>query len=672
MDNFDINKIGAFILALRSYPELSEKLNECAENNNDIGCVKKIIDNLNSEYAASFERAVDFWEEKLTSLDNSTFEELRNEYNKRLIADHSFMIGNKSEASEDTIIRRIAKIAEQFPEKTALTDKNGSVTYREFWNRVNSCACFLSENSVEKDDVIAIEVCNNVETVVKMTAVMLLGAVYIPYDSKSPTERKKYIITEGGAKYIMPLEGSEALGKKLLQFKSDPEFSGRADIVQEHDSRCYIIFTSGTTGKPKGVAIREYQLSNLLDWYIDTLKINSDTVFFAMHSFAFDTMFKNTYAPLCKGGKVLINYDNEYDLGLICKYIEENGCTHIKSNASVFDALLNASKYDEYRAFRSVKYLFLGGDKFVGENLSDFINITEGDICLMNAYGPTEATDVSAYHIVSNKELDGIHEKNVPIGIPINNQNIYVVSRTGYICGKGIEGEMVIGGIGIAKGYEGQSNSESFSDKLISGDKTYSSGDYAIWNADGELEFCGRKDDMVKIHGYRIFLSEIENAAQKLSAVVETKAVCTNDSIVLFCRTSENENNIEDKLKAVLSQNITSYMMPSKIVFLKEFPRNLNGKTDVEKLCTMVDAEEVDEEIYSGEIQKKVTEIWCNILKRNTIGINVSFFDAGGNSLNLFMLSKKIEKEFSVKIKPVEFIKVSTIRQISELIESML
>lgn len=671
MDHYNMDRIVANILALRSYPELSQKINEIADSS-DISSVRKIIGGLHSEYTASFEGCVDFWEKKLEGNGNESFEELRNEYNNKIIAENPFMIGKKTEPIKDTIISRISKIVEMFPERAAITDKNTTITYGEFWRRVNSCACYLAVNGVKKNDVVAIEVCNCAETVVKMTAVMLLGAAYLPYDSKSPFERKKLMINEGNAAFVMPIDGNETFGKKLLSFNSVPDFGSIAEIAQEHTSRCYIVFTSGTTGKPKGVSIREYQLSNLLNWYTDTLKIDKDAVFFAMHSFAFDTMFKNTYAALCAGGRIMINYDGEYDLSIICNYIEENGCTHIKSNASVFNALLGAARENGYKSLQSVRYLFLGGDKFVGENISDFISSKAGDICLFNAYGPTEAADTSSCHIVSREELDSMHEKVVPIGVPIYNQNLYTMSQSGYICAKGIEGEITIGGLGVAEGYEGQGVSESFSDKLISGDRVYSSGDYALWNENEELVFSGRKDDMIKIRGYRVFLSEIENAAAILSSVAETKAVFTDDMIVLFCRASEYSADTEKKLRAVLTEQIANYMIPSRIIFLDEFPRNLNGKTDTEKLCAMITSEESDEELYSDEIQRRVSDIWCSILKRESISPDISFFDAGGNSLNLFMLSKKIEKEFSVKIKPVKFIEVSTIRQISELIEGML
>lgn len=668
----DSNKIGAFILALWSYPELSEKINECAVNNNDISSVRKILENLQGEYAESLGKCADFWEEKLNSSDNAEFEELKHEYNKRVIAENPFMIGKKCEYLSDTIIERIKHISERFPDKIAVTDKDTNISYGEFWRRVSSCACYLEENGVNKNDVVALEVCNSAETVVRMTAIMLLGAAYIPFDAKSPYERKKYMINEGGASFVMPLDGNVDYGKKLICFTSDPYFSGSTEIRQEHSSYCYTIFTSGTTGKPKGISIREQQLENLLEWYSETLKIDGNTVFFAMHSFAFDTMFKNTYAALCAGGRIMINYDNEYDFSRICSYIKKNKCTHIKSNASVFNALLNAARDDGYKSLSSVKYLFLGGDKFVGENIPDFIHSREDKLYLLNAYGPTEAADTSAYHFVTDEELAVMQEKAVPIGIPIDNQNIYTVSENGFVCGKGVEGEIVIGGVGVAEGYAGSGNSESFSRNLIRGDRTYSSGDYGWWNEKGELVFSGRKDDMIKLHGYRVFLSEIENAAKNLSAVAETKAVYTNDMIILFCRSSESCEGLDDKLRAVLAEHIASYMMPSRIIFLDEFPRTLNGKTDIEKLCTLAVGPESETEIYSGEIQKRVSDIWSSILKHDSIAPNVSFFDAGGNSLNLFMLSKKIEKEFSVKIKPVKFIEISTIRLISELIETML
>ena len=272
-----------------------------------------------------------------------------------------------------------------------------------------------------------------------------------------------------------------------------------------------------------------------------------------------------------------------------------------------------------------------------------------------------------------------MNNERIPIGKPIDNKFVYVLNKNQKICPKGIEGELYISGVGTAtkylsapEGYE-----EAFQNNCFEpGEIMYKTGDIVKWNAQGLLEFSGRKDGQVKINGHRIELSEIESVLARCEGVKESvvlvhKGKNEKEILVAFI-ICDSQNTTEDVVKHFAMDYIPAYMIPAKVKFLKQFPHNFNGKTDKKALLATLEAEKNMNRISHSEgtkTQLQLEEIWKELLGVEQVDYDVNFFDAGGYSLLLYKLSKAISEKFLIEVSFVDLMTYTTINKFSEYID---
>ncbi|MCB8816720.1 non-ribosomal peptide synthetase [Desulfosporosinus shakirovi] len=599
--------------------------------------------------------------------------EFRRQYNTFLMEHKGYMFGKKQPLPKESIMELIYARIREFPHKIALIDEKEEITYGELGQRINGVANFLLKQQVRPHDRIGLMVSNSLATVVAIAGIFKVGAGYVPIDYTYPEERQKHIMKSAKVKFTVGWRANNGEGIPYYQLEGGDTSEG--EILQEEDSPGYVMFTSGTSGRPKGVEIRHRQLLNLLIWYCAEFKINQASRLISLHSFAFDTSFKNVFGALIQGGVAVIHLDKEYDFRKICRYIGRTKCTHVQGVTSLFDALLTAGRDNGYRDLETVISANIGGEKFFGKYIPEFYLHRQGRFSIANVYGTTEATDYSATHYLTEEEILA-PKGTIPAGVPIYNQNVFVCSQNGFLCGQGVPGEIYLGGLGVAAaGYldRRERNSRVFlEDFFQKGDHVYRTGDQGYWNRKGELVVLDRLDNQVKINGYRIELAEIEQVIAGYPGIDKCKVLVRHKQLYAFY-TPEGSPLSLDGLVQELKNWFPRFMLPLKWSELEEFPLSQNGKIDGRALLARLEAEpRRGRDDFLSTTEQTLSEIWCKILELKEVGIRDNYFDLGGNSLTLFRLSKEIEACFKVKIKPIDFMELATIAGISAYLEENL
>ncbi|MCK4261014.1 MAG: amino acid adenylation domain-containing protein, partial [Halanaerobiales bacterium] len=447
---------------------------------------------------------------------------------------------------------------------------------------------------------------------------------------------------------------------KIVNLSNDEIFTAdntNLENVNKSTDLAYVIYTSGSTGKPKGVMVEHKSLLNLTWWHIDYYSVTSLDQSTKYAGFSFDASVCEIFPYILKGATIHIIYDEiRLDMQKLNDYYEANNITISFLPTQICEQIMLLNN-------QSLRILNTGGDKLKSYNPQRYRCI--------NNYGPSEGTVASTcYEVTEN--LD-----NIPIGKPISNTQVYILDKNNALQLMGVPGELCISGDNLARGY--LNRPELTAEKFIlnpfmqNGERIYRTGDLARWLPDGNIEFLGRIDHQVKIRGFRIELGEIENQLLKHDQVKETVVIerMDHNNYQYLCAyiVSDVELSVSE-LQAYLSKELPEYMIPSYFVRLDKIPLTSNGK--INRKALLEQAIEVNTgEGYvapTNEIEKKLVDIWSEILGIDRIGIHDSFFELGGHSLKAMQVISKISKEMNVELPLREIFKTPTIKELAEYI----
>jgi len=464
--------------------------------------------------------------------------------------------------------------------------------------------------------------------------------------------------------------------------------------ISHSKNLAYSIFTSGSTGKPKGIltthinAVRVISASNYIH-------LNETHRLLQLSNYAFDGSIFDIYGALCNGG-ALILMEKEEVLNL-----EKLAARILNEAVNVFfvtTALFNTLVEEKLHSLKYIQKILFGGERVSMTHTQKALDFL-GKEKIIHMYGPTETTVYATYYDI--KQIES-RWGTIPIGVPLSNTGVYILNSRLALVPIGVTGELFIGGEGVARGYLNnpemtaekfclhlpavQSGEQSIMDtdnpiQPPTGSALYMSGDLARWLVCENIQFIGRKDHQVKIRGFRIELGEIENhiRSQKeiKEAVVLTKAEpSTGNSLLAFIVLSPsiNEDDFDtEQLKIRLARQLPAYMIPVSINILERIPLSTSGKVDHRALATLT--KNINNSEYkapSGPIEKKLVEIWAEVLKiePKSIGIEADFFQLGGHSLRVTVLASKINKEFKVEYPMEEIFSQPTIKAMARYIEN--
>lgn len=485
---------------------------------------------------------------------------------------HTFMREEeRAKRHSQTLCDLFAPSFETYARRIAVKDFEKEWDYRTLGQAVYRICAKLKKDGVKPGDCVGITGERKAETVAAILAVLLCGAAYVPINEEYPRDRVAYIMKKTDGK----VKTDAAYVREAMAKEPGNVFESQA----KPDELAYIIFTSGTTGKPKGVAIDHKSALNTILDINERCGINEKDVFLCLAEFGFDLSVYDLFGALAAGSKLCIVRDQR-NPEEIRKTIEENGVTFWNSVPAVMQMVTGV--VEDGFVNKTIKNVYLSGD-WIPVNLPDKIRNHFVNARVTSLGGATEASIWSIYYPTERKA----DISSVPYGMPLKNQTIHILNKWRKACPIGVRGEIYIGGDGVAACYYGdkEKTDASFVEHPQYG-RLYKTGDYGKLREEGFVEFLGRIDSQVKIRGYRIELGEIESCALEAEGVQRAVAVTKNtggsEGIALYVQCGDSFN--ETEVRSLLQKQLPDYMLPSVIEKMDRFPVTANGKIDRNKL----------------------------------------------------------------------------------------
>ena len=547
----------------------------------------------------------------------------------------------------ETVLQKIERQSVTRPKAVAVSWEQNSLTYEELNEKAEHLAAHLQSQFGKSQQIIAVITSHSVEYVIAVLAILKAGYAFLPVDPEEAVNRIAYMLKDAGVVGVLT-DQQEVLSRKdavqTLDLR-DPTLyankNGRVERTDNLDALAYIIYTSGSSGNPKGVLIGQRSFSNYVDYAVDAYIKDSSDVFAFFTSISFDFTITSIFVPLASGTQIRIykKSKQQYELHSI---VEDNKATIIKMTPSHL-ALLN--EYDLSKSI--IRTMILGGEKLLVSTVTGTYRAFGHKIDIFNEYGPTEATIGCMTYLISNKESKRNSEA---IGYPISNTELYVLNQRYQVMPKGAVGELFIAGDCLALGYlnKPEITSKSFVQHFIDASKKmYRTGDIVRLLDNGTMEYIGRANDYIKFKGYRIEIDEIEKTILLLEEVNSVAVICMGEwqeqAIYAFA-TGKKAN--KEKIRAHCIKTLPKYMIPQFIEVIDQIPLTRNGKTDY-KILQELAKRKLGNQLKVLEGNEKIEtflSVFRQILQNEKINITDNFFTVGGDSIKAIQASGMFNK----------------------------
>lgn len=575
--------------------------------------------------------------------------------------------------------------AERTPESTAVRAEDGELTFRQLNRRSNQLAHLLRERGVGPGTAVGIRADRDTRTVAALLAVLKAGGAYVPVDVREPVSRRETILRDAGVvAEIVPAAGDPApeASSDASAILLDADWSV-VDGRPAHNlpvspsaltDAAYLLYTSGTTGLPKGVVVENRHLVSYVQAILTRLDVDTPMKWAVVQPLSVDSSVTALMPPLCTGGEAqLLSRERSLDPDAFADWALRWGIDCLKIAPSHLRSLQSSPRFGE---------LFPRKRLVVGCEASDWQWLRElqrqnPDCQVFNHYGPTETT-VGALTLAVSDWLED-DWGTAPIGFPLPNAQVHVVDAAGRPVPAGVVGEIVIGGYGVARGYHGRGdlNAQAFVPDTLCGDPTkrmYHTGDFGRRFPDGMIAFVGRRDDQVKLRGFRIALGEIDAVLRSHPEVRNAVTVLREDAsgerrlaayVEPHTRASFRASALDDRLR----ERLPAHMIPQAVVVMDALPLAGNGKVSRAALPPPPDAG-IAAVPSSGRWEQLVADVWRTVLNTEVSGIDQNFFEAGGHSLMLVTLQQGLQRASDRSVNMLDLFTYATIRSQAELLKS--
>ena len=549
-----------------------------------------------------------------------------------------------------TLQARFAEQAARVPEAPAVAAENRLLTYSQLDRRANQLARHLRHLGVGAEDRVAILLERSEAPVVALLGVLKAGGVYLPLDPVFPRQRLAVmlgdaavaaVVTEAGLLELLP-----DCGTPVVCLDRDADLlasygTGEPESVTLPDHLAYVLFTSGSTGRPKGVAVEHRQLVNYTDGILVQLAPPPAASFALVSTFAADLGNTMVFPALLSGGCLhVLSQERAASPSALAEYFRRHAIDYLKIVPSHLSALLVSSEAADLLPRR----LLVVGGEASSWDLAERVGMLSAGCRILNHYGPTEATvGVLAWPV--DRERKAGSAARLPLGRPLANSAVHLLDPRQQPVPPGVEGEICIGGAGLARGYLGRPEltAERFIPDSFAagpGKRLYRTGDLARFRPDGTIEFLGRLDHQIKIRGFRIELGEIgavlAQHPEVWEAVVNLREDGSGDGrLVAYAVPRQGKQPAADDLRAFLRQRLPEYMIPASFVTLRSLPLTPNGKVDFKALPAPERTAERERPYVppATPSETRLAEIWSQVLGKERLSIQDNFFDLGGDSI---------------------------------------
>jgi amino acid adenylation domain-containing protein len=553
---------------------------------------------------------------------------------------------------------------ERTPEAIAAIFEDKYLTYQELNQRANQLAHYLQTLGVGPEMRVGICAERSLEMLVGLLGILKAGGAYVPLDPAYPKERLTFMLHDSGVSVLLIQERLRASfpDHQATVLSLDADWQTIARMDEENPSStgaagnlAYVMYTSGSTGEPKGVAVPHRAINRLVcnTNYID---LRATDKVAQVSNASFDAATFEIWGALLHGAQ-LIGITKEVALSPrdFAAQLRDSEITVLFLTTALFNQLACEVPW----AFASLRYLLFGGEAVEPKWVKEVLQKGAPEH-LLHVYGPTENTTFTTWHLVKHVPEGAT---TIPIGRPIANTQVYILDKQQQPVPIGVPGELYIGGEGLARGYlnrPGLTNEyfvpHPFSDQP--GARLYRSGDLGRYLPDGSIEFIGRADHQVKIRGFRIELGEVEAALSRHPAVREVVVMDREETpgrkyLAAYLVVDQQATPSVGQLRSHLQQQLPDYMVPSAFVFLDTLPLTLNGKVDRRVLPAPDRSRlEIEEPLVAPRtpIEQVLTEIWARVLNVEQVGIYDNFFELGGHSLLATQVVSRTRDAFDVNV----------------------
>ena len=594
------------------------------------------------------------------------------------------MLYNTSYNSYMMFVDEWSRVVKNFSELIAIRFNDTNYTYRQVDELSDLIAINLVNKGITNGDVIGIYMDKSEMPIITMIAALKCGSTYVPLSKLYPKQKIEKILNCANVKLVICEDYNDIIPDNLQCLYKNLIIAANQTIqnINVSNEVAYILFTSGTTGEPKGVSIRYSSIANLVndmkDWFA-WKKVNRQHVVGLFAPLIFDISVGQIYFSLLTGNicEVIPDAIKENTVELI-EYLQVREVETIDMTPT-YIGILERFVELENKKISYPHILVSCGEKLPLDIAKNYFNMygQEDDVVLINAYGPTETCVYASKYIITKQNI-GLMDKMV-IGEPIQNTGLYILDEDRNECRQNEEGELYISGAGLSTGYLNQP--ELTQKCFVESEKglLYKTGDRALLNSNNEIEILGRIDSQVKLHGYRIELGEIEAALRQIEEIDDARVCITNErdnSILIAYFTAEQIialQNIHKQLKAILP----TYMIPAFFVKVDKFPMTSSGKLDMKALPdykkhylkednrTEVNS---DEQEHLTEISNLFLELCKEYLYIEDINIYDNFFNLGGDSLTLYMMNLRLWNLYNLSLDFNQFYSCLNIKEMIELI----
>ena len=593
--------------------------------------------------------------------------------------------------AQRSLVDYVRAQVDRAPGAPALLTSRGTFSYRELWQRASRAARWLREQQAGRDELVGLVMRRGPEQIIGILAVVLAGAAYLPVDAGLPRERQAYMLRDGRVRCVLsnaplfegwpeevavlPLDGWEPVG---------PEEPDEVQALPGAalDDLAYVLYTSGTTGEPKGVMVSQRSVVNVTGDCNARFGVGSDDRFFGISAFNFDLSVYDVFGALSAGAAIVLpDLDRAADPAHWLDMCAAHGVT-VWNSVPAIAALLHDEASAAPHRLAALRLVMMSGDRIPPE-LPALLLRMNPDLEVVSLGGPTETTVWNILHPVTLAD-DG--SRAIPYGRPNANNRAYILDAAGLGTPDWVPGDICAAGVGLARGYWGDEKrtAERFWFDAGRGERLYRTGDVGRYLPDGEIEILGRSDFQIKINGYRIEAGEVETRLTDLGvikqAVVVRQGAARGDRMVAHLVPAGDARPSLADIREQLRSQLPEYMVPAAVRWHDTLPLTRNGKVDRRALAETPPetpdpaggspATASDGDSPATEIEIDLAAVWAGILQLPDVAAETSFYDLGGDSLSATRVLTEVRKRYHLTIPLDQFYEVRTVRAMAARLQA--
>ncbi len=583
------------------------------------------------------------------------------------------------------------------PNHAAVIFEDQAWTYAELDRVSRRFATQLRNAGVEAGDFVGLCVDRSNAAIAAMLGIMKLGAAFVPLDPEYPVGRLQYMLNDASIKLVV----GHSHYRGLIQADNGKEETCSAQwmdcdqVAQAEDSEielptikggdvAYVMYTSGSTGNPKGVVIEHTALATYCAADIEYYGVSEADRTLQFSTLNFDIAIEEIFPPLLSGGCVVVRpRERSRERNELSSLIDQYRVTAVHLATAYWHEWVDLMVASKQQVPRSLRLMIVTGEKVSLQHYHRWQSICEQDVHWCNAYGPTEAT-VTATVFTPDLTFDTPEHPalNMPIGKALPGYEAFILDEQLVPVADGETGQLFLGGAALAREYLGRADltRAAFIETEVGGQlkRLYRSGDLCRWLPDGNIDFAGRIDHQIKLGSYRIEPGEIEaiigQHPEVLESLVIYEAVENQKYLIAYVATGENRPTAVD-VSAFLKQRLPAYMVPTRYVFVESFPKTINGKIDRRSLPDASASEvprDIDYVAPMNDLQRRLVQCWLEVLHVPQVGIHDDFFLLGGSSLLVTQVVTRLTTDMDIELPVRDFFANPTIASLSQHIEALM